>query len=165
MTPTPEVVEACAKADVHLRLYHFSARHMADAIMREGITRGFVLVDFGPPIRMCHDYRWLTTNANWDQSWSEGTGRLKYRRNESRLMIDIPMSESHRISPWKQIGPLISREYETLSAFGDPENWRLFRGNIPREWIVLRSENPNYGPSAIAEYIRQTGVELPKENA
>jgi hypothetical protein len=124
-----------------LNLYHFTARRFVDSILRDGLTRGFVVRSF-VPLQFWDSYRWLTTRESFKQSWAEGTGRLPYRRTEVRLTVDIPLSRTGSLFNWTTIGPILSDEYETLSDLGDPENWRLFKGNIPPEWIV-GSDNVN----------------------
>lgn len=120
-----------------MNLYHFTACRFVASIKRQGITRGFVLLQGPPlPIKMTPDYRWLTANPEWAQDWAVGTGRLPYSRTECRLTIEIPDAESYRVSEWKRVGPILTPVYDILSEFGDPENWRLFRGDIPADWIV-----------------------------
>ncbi len=126
-----------------MKLYHFTARHLWEQIQRQGITRGF-LITHASPLQMTGDYRWLTTNPDWEQTWAEGTGRLPYKRNEVRLTVDIPDHEMKRILKWETSGPIISEVYEELSdrRFCDPDNWRLFTGDIPASWIVAHDFLP-----------------------
>lgn len=124
-------------------LFHFCPAHMAPSILTHGLTRGFVLLSDNP-IQMNPDYRWLTTNPEWAQEWAEGTGRLPYKRNEVRLTVEIPDMHTNRILRWTVSGPLITPCYAVLSSFGDPDNWRLFRGDILPQWIVCQDVNPAY---------------------
>lgn len=124
-----------------MKLYHFTAERFVPSILRDGLTRGFVLLDFDTRTMSPH-YRWLTTNPAWDQEWAEGTGRLPYKRNEVRLTIDVPLNRIGQVHMWTIAGPLLTAEYSTLSSLGDPDNWRLFRGNVPPQWIIESQRNP-----------------------
>jgi len=127
-----------------MTLYHFTAARFVDRILAEGLTLGALLVEFKPGKTPKIDtrYRWLTASPEWDQEWSHGTGRLPYKRNERRLTVEIPKSGERDVLVWNVVGPYLSREYAMLSAYGDPHNWRLFNGSVPREWIVAVDRNP-----------------------
>lgn len=124
-----------------MTLYHFTARRFVDAILREGITRGFVLINFSG-LRFTAEYRWLTTNPSFVQAWADGTGRLPYNRNEVRLTVEVPPEHERLVHKWSALGPILSDEYRALSMLGDPENWRLFKGSVPPMWITATDENP-----------------------
>lgn len=126
-----------------MRLWHFTANRFAGPIRTNGLTRGGLLLRERPPT-IDTSYRWLTVNPDWNQSWAEGSGRLPYKTNEVRLGIDVPAEHEHSILVWKEVGPILSSAYGLLSMFGDPENWRLFRGNLPPSWIVESENNPAY---------------------
>lgn len=126
-----------------MRLYHFTANRFLPAIRAEGLTRGFLPLSITPP-RVRPGYPWLTTNPDWGQEWAEGTGVLPYRRNEVRLSIDIPEARRRDVIHWLIEGPMLSPAYQDLSAFGDPQNWRLWHGVIPPEWIAAVEFNPAY---------------------
>lgn len=138
-----------------MRLYHFTARRFVDAILRDGICRGGVLVSVNP-VRIDTAYRWLTTNPDWlAQEWAEGTGRLPYKRDEARLAVDVPDHAAGNVLTWCVSGPIISRYYRLLSGYGDPENWRLYFGNVPSKWITEVEYNPA-APAARSD--RPTGA-------
>lgn len=124
-----------------MRLYHFTAARFVPSIRRDGITRGFVLVSY-EPLALLDDYRWLTVNGLWSQEWAEGTGRLPYRRDEVRITVNVPASHENRVHDWTVVGKLISLEWQMLNMFGDPENWRLYRGDIPKSWLSTIEYNP-----------------------
>jgi hypothetical protein len=88
---------------------------------------------------MLDGWQWLTTNADWDQSWAVGTGLLQYKRNEIRLTIRIPKTSQALCKPWLQIKFLVPEVAGILSSHGDPENWWIFNGRIKPSWI-LKSE-------------------------
>lgn len=117
-------------------LYHFTAKRFVDAIKSDGLTRGVVLKTLSP-ITFMSDWQWLTSNPKWEQSWAAGTGRLPYKRNEVRLTVVIPSSETERCRPWSQVKFLVDPSVaQTLSSYGDPENWWLFSGRVDPSWIT-----------------------------
>lgn len=120
--------------DCPCKLYHFTADRFLPGIRAVGLTRGVLLKSLEPP-KFLFGWQWLTTNADWDQSWAEGTGRLPYRRNEVRLTIEIPEQYMDHLQPWSQVRFLVPDVGPLLSMYGDPENWWLFRGSVRPEWI------------------------------
>lgn len=124
-----------------MRLYHFTAERFVAPILRHGITRGFVVLSMDPP-RLMPGYRCLTCNPAWEQEWAEGTWRLPYRRNESRLTVDVPADRERHVLKWTSAGPILTPAFRFLSILGDPENWRLFNGDVPPAWIVGVDHNP-----------------------
>jgi hypothetical protein len=128
------------------RLYHFTAERFVPAIRREGLTRGYVVAN-DQPLALLPGYRWLTTNPDWGQEWAEGTGRLPYKRNEVRLTVEVPETHRRNVLPWVIVGPLMCRIYDVLSMYGDPENWRLYEGDVPPHWITAVDFNPAFSES------------------
>lgn len=117
-----------------MSLYHFTASRFVPGIMREGLTRGSIPVSLEPP-RLLFGYQWLTLNPDpARQEWAEGTGRLPYSRLEVRLKVKIPKPWRGLLLAWDDVRHL-SRLADELSAFGDPWNWRLYKGHIPPAWI------------------------------
>jgi hypothetical protein len=108
-------------------LYHFTAARYAGLIQRQGITLGGVLTSVDPLI-LDTRWRWLT-------------GRLPYRRNEVRLCIEIPAADV-RLVPWSRARFLMPTAAEILEPGHRWEDWWLFLGNVPAEWIVGAERNP-----------------------
>lgn len=119
-----------------MRLYHFTAERFVESILRDGLTRGAVLVRWSHPIiEMAKGYQWLTVCGEWrSQTWCEGTGTLPYRRDEVRMTVDVPDGDPN-VLRWIEVGSKLSREWRTLNSYGDPWNWRLYRGDVPASWI------------------------------
>lgn len=124
-----------------LTLYHFTARRFLPGIRRDGLTRGFVPLSIDPP-EVLPGYPWLTTNGDWNQEWAEGTGRLPYKRNEVRITFAIPDESRCYVLHWLFHGPSMTPAFGELSAFGDPQNWRLYDGTVPAAWIRAVDFNP-----------------------
>lgn len=115
--------------------YHFTAKRFLPAIQREGLTHGRMLKSIAP-LSFIDNKQWLTKNPDFNQEWAHGTGRLPYKRNEVRLTVNIPLEKLTHCKPWTQMQFLVPEVAKDLSAFGDPENWFIYQGRIPAEWIT-----------------------------
>ena len=135
----------------HITLYHFTAKRFAPSIYMRGIAIGAIPVRLTRPIEILRGYQWLTSNGNWDQKWAEGTGRLPYKRNEVRFTVQIPMSQSILLKQWTDVGPsLVPQEtYDILTSCGDPENWWVFAGTIPPDWLTHCENKPELKQATI----------------
>ncbi len=125
-----------------MRLYHFTAQRFVGGIRRDGLTKGLLLESF-TLLSMKQGFQWLTSNPSWDQGWAEGTGRLPYRRDEVRFTVDVPEGREVDLvgqNGWKAM--MTPATAEQLTSFGDPENWYVFRGYVPAEWIVEVEARP-----------------------
>jgi hypothetical protein len=118
-----------------VRLYHFTAEHLLDRIKREGLTMGGVVVSLFPP-KIKNGYRWLTLNPEFSQSWN-AQFLVKYDRAAIRIEIEVPLT-SPRLMKWVPRGRELTtiQTYEDLNRFGDPENWFVWKGDIPPTWFV-----------------------------
>ncbi len=122
--------------------YHFTAKRFLDSILKEGLTRG-VMVKSLSPATFLFNKQWITTNPRFSQEWAEGTGTRPYKRNEIRLTIDIPDDKMTNAKPWSQMKFLTPEVADDLSAFGDPENWWIYQGEIRPKWILEVVHNVN----------------------
>lgn len=118
-----------------MKLYHFTAKRFVSAIEKHGLTMGRMLKSV-QPLQFILKKQWLTKNEDFAQEWAKGTGRLPYKRNEVRLTVEIPKSHEANCKPWSQMRFLTPDVAEDLSAFGDPENWYVYDGFVPPEWIT-----------------------------
>lgn len=116
-------------------LYHFTARRFLKSIKSSGLTEGMMLKSLAPP-SFVFNKQWLTTNPTFEQSWLNPDSKLPYKRNEVRLTINIPEHGKPFCKPWTQMKFLVPEVAEYLSAFGDPENWYVYDGQIPPSWII-----------------------------
>lgn len=121
-----------------MKLYHFTAKHLIDRILKEGLTLGAIPLSIAPP-KIEKGYQWLTANPSFEQAWCDPkTSTLPYRRDDIRITIKIPKTSMNSLIPWiplwkrlKNYIPLVKH----LNDFGDPENWYVFNGNIPSGWF------------------------------
>ena len=126
-----------------MRLYHFCPEWMLEDILRQGLTLGS-LVAQGPnaEIMLVPGYQWLTKNREWNQSWCEFSSR-PYKRNEIRLAIKIPFMRCKQAIPWLRFcAKNPNPSWRNLNAYGDPDNWYVYHGNIPPNWIEKVYYNP-----------------------
>lgn len=115
-------------------LYHFTSKYHVDGCLEHGIKFGMIPEKMGSLVAVIHGYQWLTTNPDFIQSWCEG-GSLGYDRTEYRLTVKIPKKKQKNLLIWLDN----CHDYKlagVLNSFGDPENWRLYHGEIPKHWII-----------------------------
>jgi hypothetical protein len=115
-----------------MKLYHFTAAHLWPAIKSQGLRRG-VIPDFGVR-RLIPGFQWLTRNPSWDQAW-DVSHLLPYRRNAVRITVKVPQDHAQYLRPWLDLAQLFPETASILNGYGDPENWFVFSGNIPRGWF------------------------------
>lgn len=120
---------------IFLELYHFTSPVHLPGILKEGITKGVIPLSGLPFPKFLTGYQWLTTNPNFKQSWNEGS-TLPYDRNAYRLTIKIPNFHILKIKRWTQVCHKLTPLADDLNGFGDPENWRVFKGVVRLQWIV-----------------------------
>jgi hypothetical protein len=117
-----------------MKYYHFTAKHLLNRIRREGLTLGQVLISVDP-IKLIPGYQHLTTNKDFNQSWQDQRySSLPYNRNDVRLTIKIPFKHCRNVLNWLDFSKNFPTS-EILNSHGDPYNWRVYRGSIPKEWI------------------------------
>lgn len=122
-------------------LYHFTSDKQVDSCLKEGLTLGCTFIGRTPKgVQFLRSTQWLTTNPDFNQSWSAAElSKLPYDRTDNRLTICIPHNETKNLVSWTTFGPVAApKTYEVLSSFGDPENWYVYLGSIPPEWIIER---------------------------
>jgi hypothetical protein len=124
-----------------MKLYHFCPEWMLDSILKEGLTKGKMLLNDNPP-SFRDNMQWLTINKDFDQSWNKYS-TLPYSRTDYRLTIKLP--NRNNLFNWKFQGyQLTSNEmYDVLSSFGDPENWYVYNGVIKAKLIKKVVRNPS----------------------
>ena len=119
-------------------LYHFCPKWMLAGIVRDGLTKGSIpFMNADGKVMLRYGYQWLTMNPDFNQSWNEGSS-LPYDRTECRLLVTIPPGDQwERLIPWLSNCQELSNMHVDLNSYGDPENWIVFRGKIPVEWLCL----------------------------
>ena len=116
-------------------LYHFTSVHHINGCRAHGLRLGMVPLSLSPP-RFLGGYQWLTVSPQWVQSWCEDRIAVRYDRSAFRITIDVPRSKRQRLLRWTKVCHKLTPMHADLNAFGDPENWRLFRGVVRPEWFV-----------------------------
>lgn len=137
-----------------MRLYHFCSRlHLAGIIAKKSICMGRVpmrlvngrVTGLGPGRKYPAGVQWLTSNPDWNQTWTIGrhSAHLPYRRTERRICINIPTPWIPQVVPWpvfcQKTAPE-SMEHQNFET--DWTNWSLFFGPIPSSWFVSIDNNP-----------------------
>ena len=124
-----------------MKLYHFTSRHHIQSCREQGLTLGMIPVSIYP-IKLISGYQWLTKNKSFEQAWYKYS-TLPYRREEYRITVVIPKAQMKNVIPWLQYCEDTKLESAAdLKAFGDPQNWMLFRGIVLPEWFRKISHNP-----------------------
>jgi hypothetical protein len=126
--------QLAARAELNT-FYHFTAQRFLKSILKNGLTRGCMLKTLNP-LTVIPNKQWITKNPDFDQSWLNPNSTLPYKRNEVRLTICIPEHGMENCKPWTQMQFLVPDVAKDLSAYGDPENWWVYDGNIPAIWIT-----------------------------
>ena len=114
-------------------LYHFTSTWHLKQISKHGICRGDVATSpnggFNAP--------WLTTDPDrTNQRWARGSC---FDKTAVRLRVDIPMEERGNLRHWPDLakGLRIKRAWMAgLKRGGNANNWYLYLGHIPPEWIL-----------------------------
>lgn len=120
-----------------MTLYHFCADKHVKKIMREGLTIGGLAEPTVTGYILHNNYIWLTKDPDpKNQSWAT-RHIVKYSRTAWRLTIEIPTAFA-RI--WLLNRFDITMMYPACAGLLDgwpgSENWRVYNGVIPKEWIV-----------------------------
>lgn len=118
-----------------MTIYHFCASRHVKKILREGLTVGMVCVPVHTGYIAYTGYTWLTLDPEpTRQSWATRNA-IKYSRTAYRLTITIPASEEHRVMDQAEVEDRFPGSGVLFKGWGGSENWRVFRGSIPKEWI------------------------------
>lgn len=119
-----------------MKLYHFTAPHLWKKIKDEGLTKGGVVQSLSPPV-IKWGYRWLTQNPEFNQHWNTMTF-IDYDRSAVRITIEVPDGKRFQLYKWITDGRFLTTEatFQDLTRFGDPENWYVYKGNIPTSWFT-----------------------------
>ena len=117
-------------------LYHFTSPHHVEGCLREGLRLGHIPADVARGRRgLIPGYQWLTTNPEFAQSWCEYSS-LPYDRAAYRITVDVPKEAEADALVWTEVCQrLAPKGWRILNEFGDPDNWRLFRGIVRPEWM------------------------------
>ena len=121
-----------------MKLYHFTAKHLLDGILKEGLTKGAIPLITPQGLRLATPVQWLTTNKDFDQVWNTKL-IIKYDRNDVRLTVKIPNTELGRnLIKWTDfiVIPEMQATAQSLNdKEGDFNNWYIYAGIVKKHWI------------------------------
>lgn len=119
-----------------MRIYHFCADRHVKRILHEGLRIGGVMVPSATGFRMIATYIWLTLDSNpKHQSWATRS-MIPYSRTDWRLTIEIPEADAQRLMDRDALEAEIPGSEALFIGWPGSENWRVYHGFIPKEWIV-----------------------------
>ena len=121
-----------------MKLYHFTAKHLLDSILKEGLTKGAIPLITPQRLRLANPVQWLTTNKDFEQVWNTKL-IIKYDRNDVRLTVKIPNTELGRnLIKWTDFASLPEMQATAQSLNdkeGDFNNWYIYAGIVKKHWI------------------------------
>ena len=121
-----------------MKLYHFTAKHLLDSILKEGLTKGAIPLITPQRLRLANPVQWLTTNKDFEQVWNTKL-IIKYDRNDVRLTVKIPNTElGKNLIKWTDFASLPEMQATAQSLNdkeGDFNNWYIYAGIVKKHWI------------------------------
>lgn len=127
-----------------MTIYHFCSDKSIRGIMTDGITRGivpgFAFISAPKGGRtgvavMTKGWQWVTTDGDpMRQSWATSE-YIKENRVEFRLTIEIPEKELDSLYDKEKFLTVFPNHGPLFDEWDGSENWRIYRGNIPKYWI------------------------------
>ena len=120
-----------------MKIYHFCAKRDLKNILRNGLTKGVVTLQTDTGFEMFTGYIWLTLDGRAKrQSWNTHE-LIKYDRCARRLTLDIPdFIAKERLLDRNQLEAIFPGVGFLFDGWKGSENWRVFKGSIPPEWII-----------------------------
>lgn len=120
-----------------MKLFHFCSSKHIKQIMRQGLTMGAVVEPTATGFYIHNGWVWLTSDPDpTRQSWAT-RNQIKYSRTAWRLTVEIPDNIPdgflHNRTTLSMIWPSTCALFD---GWPGSENWRVFHGVIPKEWIV-----------------------------
>ena len=128
-------------------LYHFCAAHLLADIKREGLTLGKLpLIERGPErhidyTRYVEGYQWLTAEPDpKKQSWATQI-HIRYSRTAYRLTVKIPLNRLRKLHKAVNfVRHLKAEQRHIVENWAGSEDWYMYRGTVPSQWITKIEE-------------------------
>ena len=80
-------------------------------------------------------WQWLTLDGSREeQSWAT-KHTIRYDRTEYRWTVEIPEAEESQLYDMERLEAAIPGTDALFLGWPGSENWRVYRGNIPRKWL------------------------------
>lgn len=128
-----------------IKLYHFTSAKRVLSIQRDGLTLGHVpCLLKGGKLGLNPGFQWLTTNPDWSQPWAT-RALIKEDRSEVRMEVTIPLDKLQHLLRWTDVQHRfgwVGKAAEQFNFSGEGENWILFQGNLPADYINNTTERP-----------------------
>lgn len=123
-------------------LWHFTAPHLLEGILKDGIALGVTPVKENGKLRFLGAQQWLTSNMFFDQEWCANS-TLPYDRTAIRLQVKIPEDRRSSLLDYKGWRALLrGRMLPDFTACKSAKSWFVFQGIIEPEWIVDIKRKP-----------------------
>lgn len=126
-----------------MKLYHFCRAKDVHGIRSDGITKGMIPL-FCPmekhtnrnfSLVIIPGWQWLTLDGDHDrQSWATRK-EFKDDRTEYRFTIEIPEKEIVSLYDRRRLLAIYPEASFLFNDWDGCENWRVYRGSIPKYWI------------------------------
>lgn len=125
-----------------MKLYHFCSEQHLEEIKKDGLTLGRLPIIVNNQIGLVKDFQWLTSNADFEQSW-EKHSTLPYRRNAFRITVKIPKGDKNLLK-WDVIckAPQLLDTAKVLNSHGDFWNWYVYKGKVKKNYFreIVKNE-------------------------
>lgn len=116
-------------------IYHFCAKRDLKSILRTGIYGGMIVEWTDQGYRMQTGWTWLTLDPDPKrQSWAT-SHIIPYDRTACRLTVDIPEDMLSQLYDRDGVAEIYPCTVRLFDGWAGSENWRVFDGIVPREWI------------------------------
>ena len=116
-----------------MKIYHFcSAKHVRP-ILKQGIRTGGVVLLGKDGYDLRVGWQWLTLDpVRENQSWAT-RNLVKYDRTAYRLTVEL--TDDSVLYDRDGLEKEIPGSHVLFDGWPGSENWRVYRGKIPKSWI------------------------------
>lgn len=119
-----------------MNLYHFCAAHNIKGIRKRGLTLGLFPIIGDEDIRFISACQWLTSEPDpQKQSWATSQ-HIPYSRTAYRLTINIPTICCNLVKASTFVKHLDPKHRNIVEDWQGSEDWYIYIGSVPPEWIV-----------------------------